>query len=325
MTAQNRWSTHWDAGHNWALILAAGDGARLQSLTMTAAGVSVPKQFCSVGGGASLLHAAVARAHVVTPVERICAVVAEHHRQWWRELPLTLPAHNIFVQPLNKGTAYGILLPLLRILHRDADASILVLPSDHYVGNETVLATSLQEVRAQLDRRHDSVILLGFDPEDADTELGYIVRSGTGAVREILQFVEKPSAAAARALIECGGLWNSFILAARGQLLLRAFEALCPQIVADMRRIVADERVELDALTQLYGQMPSLDFSRDIVQRCPLPLQALKVPRCGWSDLGTPRRVAEVTHRIRPTPRSRSNIASHRQGFLDLAARPPPS
>ena len=23
-TAQNRWETHWDAGHNWALVLAAG-------------------------------------------------------------------------------------------------------------------------------------------------------------------------------------------------------------------------------------------------------------------------------------------------------------
>jgi hypothetical protein len=47
----NRWSTHWDAGHNWALVLAAGEGARIQALTMTASGIAIPKQFCSLNGG----------------------------------------------------------------------------------------------------------------------------------------------------------------------------------------------------------------------------------------------------------------------------------
>lgn len=32
-TATEHWSTHWDAGHNWALVLAAGEGSRLQVLT----------------------------------------------------------------------------------------------------------------------------------------------------------------------------------------------------------------------------------------------------------------------------------------------------
>ena len=42
-------------GHDWALILAAGEGSRLRSLTTTN-GVAVPKQFCSLNGGPSLLQ-----------------------------------------------------------------------------------------------------------------------------------------------------------------------------------------------------------------------------------------------------------------------------
>lgn len=52
-------------GNTWAIVLAAGDGHRLQCLTTTAAGVSVPKQFCSLQGGRSLLHCALQRAAMV--------------------------------------------------------------------------------------------------------------------------------------------------------------------------------------------------------------------------------------------------------------------
>ena len=182
----DRWPTHWDAGHNWALVLAAGEGTRLQALTTTASGVAVPKQFCSLGGGPSLLHDALQRARAVAPPERICAVVAEQHHRWWQTLSSSIPTQNIVVQPRNRGTANGILLPLLQILHRDADASLLVLPSDHYVRNETMLAESLQQAVAQIDCRHDRIILLGLTPEEADCELGYVVPavgSGPGAQR----------------------------------------------------------------------------------------------------------------------------------------------
>lgn len=62
-------------GSCWALILAGGSGARLRSLTTTSAGVSIPKQFCSLRGGPSLLHEALQRALIVAPNERICVVV----------------------------------------------------------------------------------------------------------------------------------------------------------------------------------------------------------------------------------------------------------
>jgi hypothetical protein len=54
--SSEHWSTHWDAGHNWALILVAGESSRLQALTTTASGLATPKQDCSLAGAGSLLH-----------------------------------------------------------------------------------------------------------------------------------------------------------------------------------------------------------------------------------------------------------------------------
>ncbi len=310
----------------WALVLAAGEGTRLQSLTTTASGVAVPKQFCSFGGGASLLHDALARAGAVVPPERTCAVVAEHHEPWWQSLAGDMAPENIIVQPRNRGTAIGILLPLLQILHRDAEATLIVLPSDHHVRNEGVLGSRLRQAAAEAEGRRDCIVLLGFVPEEPDPELGYIVPGGERGptVHAVSQFVEKPSQASARKLIECGGLWNSFIFAVRGQTLLRAFEARCPDVVSRMRGVIAmdaDAAVKQEQLRLLYEQLPSLDFSRDFLEKSLDRLTVATVPACGWSDLGTPRRVAEALARYGATPVRDSGGLAAGRGFLDLAAR----
>ena len=296
--SQQHWDTHWDAGHNWALVLAGGEGTRLQALTTTASGVAVPKQFCSIGGTDPLLVVAIRRATAVAPSARICASVAEHHRRWWQALPLAIPSENVIAQPRNCGTAAGILLPLLQILHRDPQATLLVLPSDHYVRNEDVLASSLRLAMLHAERQTDRIVLVGVMPEDPDTELGYIVanRYSTCSTETVTQFVEKPGAAPARALLACGGVWNSFIFAANGRALLRMFEAQCPELVAQMQRIVDEPPSQQRAahLAEVYQHLPRRDFSRDVLERSLPVLSVLTVPACGWSDLGTPRRVHET-------------------------------
>jgi mannose-1-phosphate guanylyltransferase len=323
--SQERWETHWDAGHNWALILAGGEGTRLQSLTRMASGIAVPKQFCSLGHSGSLLHDAVSRASLVTSSERTTVVVSEHHRRWWQGLDLRVPSRNVFSQPSNRGTAQGILLPLLRILHRDPDANLLVLPSDHYVSNELALATSLRRAMNEVSRSPEGILLLGMAAEEADPELGYIVPEGAGDVCAVRDFVEKPNVTTARALIARGGVWNAFIFAANGQDLLRRFEYTCPDLVGEMRQIVASApfSAQLPRLAELYARSPSIDFSRDILQRSADSLRVLKVPACGWSDLGTPRRVIETVRRMKSQASAFASAHADPSAFLNLAGRMP--
>jgi mannose-1-phosphate guanylyltransferase len=175
--------------NTWAIVLAAGEGTRLSTLTTDRAGVAVPKQYCSLLGGASLLEDALHRAAEVVPAEQVTTIVAHAHRRWWNELTPSMDA-RLVVQPANRGTAHGILLALLHVLERDPDARVLFLPSDHYVRDEQTLAEAMRAALASED--DGKLVLLGITPEEPDPELGYIVTGsreprGTYAVRRFIE------------------------------------------------------------------------------------------------------------------------------------------
>jgi len=311
--------------HTWAVILAGGDGSRLRTLTTNESGVSVPKQFCSLRGGRSLLHEALARARAVASPEHICVVVAAQHRRWWMPALAGAVDAKIIVQPENRGTANGVLLSLLHILARDPNARIVILPSDHHVHDEPVLAASLQRGARELDKGFKRVLLLGISPDDADPELGYIVpgRLRKGGPSPVIRFVEKPDAAEACVLIKAGALWNAFIVLANADTLLRLFAKKFPQAVANMQKAIALDGEFSDspgATAVLYQTLPHIDFSHHVLVGEESTLGVLPVEHCGWSDLGTPKRVAQTLERF---PASRVRFAGDAAipvaGLLNLA------
>lgn len=310
--------------HRWALVLAAGDGRRLQGLTQTATGAVVPKQFCSLNGGLSFLEETVRRAETVVPREQVCAIVAAAHQHHWSRHLDSLPPRNVIAQPCNRGTAIGILLPLLHILERDPKARIVLLPSDHYVRSEARLTAALRAAISAGTVSDAGIVLLGIEPCAPDPELGYIVphRDSRSRYATVERFVEKPSRADAEKLIERGALWNAFIIAADATALLRLFQQRCPEIVREMRRLIkrADTHHCSEVLAKLYDGLPNLDFSREILQRQEQHLRVLAVPECGWSDLGTPERVAEALRDL-PTLTHVAARMSHSRAPVSLAAQ----
>lgn len=280
------------SGQLWAVVLAGGDGTRVSSLSRGSTGELVPKQYCAFGSGESLLVQAVRRAAALVPRTRIVVVVAEQHRRLWGEALSELPQENVVVQPRNRGTAPGVLLPVLEIvLHRDHDARVLVLPADHHVGSEEVLGRALREAARAVRRPGAPLVLLGMAGEEGDNEYGWILPARRSAgVRAVLSFVEKPDPETSRGLASEGALVNSFIFASRGRTLVRLFEDSVPDLVRAMVPFVlaGSPRAQL---RHLYDEIPTLDFSRAVLERAPGSLGVLAVPPCGWSDLGTPSRL----------------------------------
>lgn len=292
-----RWST--DNGKTWAIVLAGGAGTRLRLLTANREGVLVPKQYCSLDSGPSLLQEALKRAFAIVPRRRTSVVVAEQHAQWWGRLARELPPGSIAVQPEDRGTATGLVLALVRILERDPNARVVVLPSDHHVVDEPVLTRSLAFSIGALLYRRAEIVLLGVAPDDADPELGYIVPDGpaTCGLLTVEEFVEKPSRARAARLIKEGALWNTFIVVANGRELLELLRARDSTAVADLRRCALDghrDIVVTSTLREIYRGLPVLDFSRDVAQQNPAAFSAVRVPACGWTDLGTVDRVRKL-------------------------------
>jgi mannose-1-phosphate guanylyltransferase len=306
--------------NTWAVVLAGGDGSRLREMTTTATGEVIPKQFCSLHNESCLLEDSLRRGQAVATPQQICSVVAAQHRRWWNALK-TLPAQNIFVQPENRGTAHGILFALLQIERRAPNSVVLLLPADHYLTDESMMARSLRTATNLAADNPALVYLLGAEPDHPDPELGYIVPSEhrRDAATGVLRFAEKPSLEKARALIKEGALWNTFMLAASVRALLGLFEGRFMSTVKAMRQAIHLSQSDLVgpvALELLYTDLEPYDFSRDVLERHDQMLQVLRVPNCGWTDLGTPKRVAEA---VRAFSKVRSSAAVHRARFFDLA------
>src|ERR1700722_12826680 len=101
--------------HQWAVVLAGGDGTRLQSLTRMIAGENRPKQFCRFYGSRTLLaHTRSRLARVISPDQTLFAVVKNHERFYADELVDVRPS-RIVVQPSNKGTTAAVLSSLIRL------------------------------------------------------------------------------------------------------------------------------------------------------------------------------------------------------------------
>lgn len=312
--------------HDWALVLAGGQGRRMAHLTVTETGMSVPKQFCSVGRGSSLVHVALRRAGTVAPPERVLASVTAAHESWWRNLGDCMPPANLVVQPEQRGTAIGILHPLLEILRRDPDASVAILPSDHYFGDEAAIAEGLRTAMKLTRKFPDAVLLLGFEPEELDADLGYILPAGLQHENPcaVSRFVEKPVPAAMRALVAQGALCNSFILAANARALLELFERRCPDVVTRLRAFVGaslDPAERRNELAKLFHDLPSVDFSKEVLAVGNGQLRVLRLPSCGWSDLGTPVRLHRLLQRHRTAIERAPAAPDTTRGHVDLAER----
>ena len=326
-------------GARWGVVLAGGSGRRLSSLTADATGTVIPKQFCSVFEGPSLLTTTIRRMRAVVDLSRILVVVAAAHRRWWEPELADIPPENVLVQPCDRGTACGVLLPLTSVLYRDPDARVVVAPSDHYVRDEATLRASLLEAVAHVDDRPHELVLLGMEPDRPDTEYGWITPSNdlTGAVRVVTSFVEKPDERRAHQLMLSGALWSSFTFVATGETLIDHFRRTLPWLVD--RFSSALEFVSWDrhhhVLLRLYDHLPTVDFSRRVLQLLNKRLHVLAVPRCGWTDLGTPQRLLECISDGAPcaaaddrcTIREQDELADHhrqsdrrqRPAALDLA------
>jgi len=203
---------------------------------------------------------------------------------------------------------------------------VLLLPSDHYVADEPTLQRSLQAAMEYVLRCPERPVLLGLQPDEPDGELGYIVPGEIDPVggRTVARFVEKPELPVAAQIVRAGGLWNTFIIAASARALLNLFLPRFAPTVMEMQVIVGSALQHRSAggwpaIVDMYTRLPDLDFSRDLLEGHESSLSVLRVPPCGWSDLGTPHRVGET---VRKLAGARAfEAAADLSSYINLAAR----
>lgn len=286
----------------WGVVLAGGSGCRLNELTTDSAGVVIPKQYCSFLGGPSLVRKTIQRLGTVVDPNRIVVVVSAQHRRWWEPELSDISPENLIVQPCDRGTACGVLLPLRSILSRDQTAQIVVSPSDHFYRDESTFTSSLLTAQQYVDDQQEYVVLLGMEPDDPDAGYGWITPSpgDEDAIRGIRAFVEKPDGGSAKELMRSGALWSSFTFVVAGKTLMDLFRRLMPWLVDKFNRSLtfATGSGRRYAILSLYDRLPTVDFSKSLLEQACEDVHVLPVPPCGWTDLGTPQRVSKCAMRF---------------------------
>lgn len=304
----------------WVVVLAGGEGRRLSAFTTLRDGVVVPKQFCRFRDERTLLAATLDRAQRITSIGRIVVVVVEAHRAWWEPELRHLPASNVLSQPVGRGTAVAILHALVHIHMRDLSPRIVVMPSDHDFEDENALLHSITRATRTAEMYPDELVLLGIAPSHLDSEYGLIVpgSGAPGAGCKVRAFIEKPTLTTAAQLAREGAMWNSFILASTGAALYSAFESTLPSLTRGYLQGLAVDGGPA-VLEAMFEGLPEYDFSRDVLQRNASRLRLIAVPACGWTDLGTPARLAAWLDRHREAPFWREHRLPRLSGTDGLA------
>lgn len=283
--------------HEWAVILAGGDGTRLKPLTRRIAGDERPKQFCPVLGGATLLEETRSRASLEFSADRLVYVVNRAHRPYYHTILADEAEARLIAQPCNRGTAPAILYSLLRIVTVDPEAMVAFLPSDHYISDDQRFMAHVRSALELARQRRDLTILLGVEPESPEVEYGWIEPAaridGRTKIFAVRRFWEKPHKFLAQVLQRRGCLWNSFVMVAPARALLDTLGSASPKLYSAFAALAPSfgTASETTAIDELYNHLEEANFSHQVLAQRPDRLAVLQVSGVRWNDLGEPKRV----------------------------------
>ena len=283
-----------------AIILAGGDGIRLSSFTQKIFGYHLPKQFCPLFEGKTLLEQTMRRVSLLVPLSQTMTVLNSAHERFYSRLLNETEPKNLVIQPENRGTAPAILAALLRVVATGHTGPVAIFPSDHYVSDDHVFMRHVATALHAVDLSPRTIVLLGITPDSPETGYGWIEPGAPVAthhllaqVRHIRRFWEKPSSSSARDFYDRGYLWNSFILVAEAPTLLSLIARALPEHYSALTgvRSLLDRASEQETLRTIYRDLPSLDFSDRVLAEFPTEFSVLPVAGVSWSDLGDPNRL----------------------------------
>jgi mannose-1-phosphate guanylyltransferase len=297
--------------HRWGIILSGGNGTRLRDLVYRKRADYLPKQYLNFIGKRSMLEHTMHRAAKLIPVQKLLIVIAKEHLQF-EEVRLQLasrPQECVIIQPRNKDTAAGVLLPLMYLHKRDPTATVTVFPSDHYILEEKLFMQHVERAFRIVESNDTRMVLLGMAPDEPDPEYGYILPGGRIDNPEIdsrgvEMFVEKPPADAAKKIISKGALWNTLVLVVTCKTLLQAIKRATPELYHSFEPIqdAIGTPNEHQVIERVYQKSPRINFSKGVLELLSYDnrqnLRVLPVRGVTWKDWGTTDRLSKTLRQL---------------------------
>lgn len=271
----------------YGLILAGGKGSRLYPLSRA----DQPKQFLKLINDKSFLVNTVDRIIPIIDRDNIYVVTNMDYREKVKNELIEIKEENIFVEPANKETATCIGLSAVKLLKQDANAVMVVLPSDHYIQGEKSYIDTLSQAIEMANKRR-CIVTLGIEPNRPETGYGYIEMgertTGNIPTYKVARFTEKPNLEVAKDFILKGTyLWNSGIFIFRADVILREIEKYLPKLhkpLMEIYKSLGEENEEV-VIQEQYELIDGISVDFGVMQKT----RKAYVIKCdfSWDDMGS--------------------------------------
>ncbi|MBU3625053.1 mannose-1-phosphate guanylyltransferase/mannose-6-phosphate isomerase [Polynucleobacter sp. JS-Safj-400b-B2] len=216
------------------VILSGGAGSRLWPVSRE----GHPKPFMKLADGQTLLEKTYRRAANLPDVlsengkSKILTVTNRNYYFMSRDELAKASAEGAFLlEPFGRNTAPAIALAAHRLLKKYGDDVImLVLPSDHLIGDEAAFSVCVK--KACHLAKDGYLVTFGITPTAPEIGFGYI-EQGQAITDGFLvkRFVEKPDAQTAQQYLDAGDyLWNSGMFCFKAKTFLEELRAHSPKI-----------------------------------------------------------------------------------------------
>jgi mannose-1-phosphate guanylyltransferase / mannose-6-phosphate isomerase len=276
-------------------IISGGAGSRLWPLSRE----MHPKPFIELPDGSTLIGRTYSRAAKLDGVESVITVTNREllflTADAYAEAAAPDLSNTFLLEPFGRDTAAAVALATVHAAESNGpDAVLLILPSDHLIGDEKAFA----EAVAQAEKLAASgrIVTFGIVPERPETGYGYIETQDG----DVLRFVEKPDLQLAKDYVASGRfLWNSGMFCFTASTMLQTMEKHCPEILAGARTAYeaarknsSDQRTAFEIDRDAFASTPAISFDYAVMEKAQ---NVACVPvDCGWSDIGSWAALADL-------------------------------
>lgn len=286
----------------YAVIMSGGLGSRFWPKSRR----NLPKQFLRTVEDKTMIECTVDRIKNIIPEDRINVVTNKTYVPIIKKL-LKIPDENIFMEPRNKETASCIGLAAVKLLKKDFDAVMVVLPSDHVIQGQESFESTLN-ASIKLASEGDYLVTMGISPTRPESGYGYIEKGDeiSRGVSKVKRFIEKPNVDVARSFLEKGSyLWNSGMFVWKADRLLKEIKRYLPDLYKSLMRIYEfiGTPFEEQIIDEEYMKIDGISIDFGVMQRT--HRAAVMDTSFVWDDIGSFTAMERFLH-----PDSSGNILS---------------
>lgn len=278
------------------VILCGGSGSRLWPVSRE----THPKPFMRMSDGNSLLQKAFLRGAILPDVAEMMTVTNGELLTKTLDEFRQVNDRSLFVrfvlEPFGRNTAAAVAIATMLVQqHHGKAATLLVLPADHLITDQTAFAEAVATA-CQL-AASGRIVTFGIQPTAPETGFGYIEADG----HDVRRFVEKPDKPTAETYLASGRyLWNAGMFCFTAETMLTEMQTHCPDILeavtACLAQGVGSERDRYAALSldrDSFANVRSESIDYALMEKT----QRAAVVACsiGWSDIGSWQAIGNLT------------------------------